>query len=285
MLHKYFNITIVWVAMVFFLTGCEEKVSTKGNAVSWITMPSVEEHSIDPQENNGSKVTEVDPPGAYLSGGSPSNWYIRLVAEDVTRGLRSANTQLGEIDADDAVAEHTLKAIRAFDRNYLDVVFQNPDDVGAGDYKSSFHRYDDEAVQRWRFTVRSSDVNADITLHWRGPYVLSAYTDDQLRTRYYEHTDDNLSLAQRMKLIDLKTGQEMAVITNDSRVSYPFNMEGAYERQFEWVVATMPVVNQSGLQDVVTSASVVQQRSYPHNIKPHFDLSKPPETGVHHFNE
>ena len=288
MVRKYFSIT-VWVVTVLFLAGCEEQVRTKGDHTPWVTMPSIQwhtaKHNADPQDGNDTNTsTGVDPQEAYLNEDDPSNWYIRLVAEDVTRGLKCANTQLGEVDADDAVAEHTLKAIKPFGHNYLDIVFHNPDDVEPGEYKSSFHRSDNETIQRWRFTVRSSDANADIELSCSGLYVLTAYRDDQARVRYSEHTDDNLSLMQRMKLIDIKTGAEKAVMAGDSPLHYQFNMEGAEERQFEWVVGLIPVVTSNGLQDESASVPVMQQRNHiDHGSR--FDLSHPPQTGVWHFNE
>ncbi len=62
-----------------------------------------------------SKTTTVEP--------KPSNWYIRLVAEDSARGLKSVTSQLGELEEDDAVVKHTLKALTPFESSYLDIVF------------------------------------------------------------------------------------------------------------------------------------------------------------------
>ena len=72
----------------------------------------------------------------------PSDWYIRLVAEDPVRELKSSATQLGELDEDDAVTKHTLTAFTPFGSGYLDIIFRDPDGVASGDYKVNFHNYE-----------------------------------------------------------------------------------------------------------------------------------------------
>ena len=53
----------------------------------------------------------------------PSNWYIRLVAEDPARKMKAGDTQLGALEISDAVEKHTLKALTPFGGSYLDIVF------------------------------------------------------------------------------------------------------------------------------------------------------------------
>ena len=59
----------------------------------------------------------------------PSNWYIRLTAEEPARSLKTVDAQLGEVDEGEAARGHTLKALTPFGGRYLDIVFCNPDGV------------------------------------------------------------------------------------------------------------------------------------------------------------
>ena len=73
----------------------------------------------------------------------PSNWYVRLVAEDPARAMKAGDTQLGALEVSDAVEKHTLKALSPFGGSYLDIVFHDPLGVDFGDYKVNFHVYEE----------------------------------------------------------------------------------------------------------------------------------------------
>ncbi|MCF6205425.1 MAG: hypothetical protein L3J47_00835 [Sulfurovum sp.] len=220
----------------------------------------------------------IHPTKPIITEEAPSNWYIRLVAEDSAREMKTLGAQLGEIEESDAVEKHTLKAPTPFGSTYLDVVFHNPEGVDAGDYKVNFHNYSEETDRSWRFTVRTDDPHADILLSWRGVYVLTPYLDDQNRHRYREYRSVTNPLIGHMKLVDVKAGNEIAAAVNGKVQTYVFNMEGEQERTFEWVVQSNPVdISVQTIQARAVQQDVQVVRAATVNEKKEtFDLHKPP---------
>jgi hypothetical protein len=165
-----------------------------------------------------------------------TNWYIRLVAEDAAKGLLSSDAQLGVLEETDATSKHTLSAFPPMGSNYLDIVFRNPTGMTAGDYKTYFQPWVDNSEYRWRFTVRTDQVNDQIALTWRGVYVLSPYMDDQNRQRYTERRSMTNPIVHRMRLVDVQTGNTVFAFSEGKAKVYYFNMNGQSERTFEWVM-------------------------------------------------
>ncbi len=170
----------------------------------------------------------------------PENWYLRIVAEDTTRDMKAGDTQLGQVTETDAASRHSLKSLRPFSGGYLEVVFRDPPDVANGDYKSSFHTYED-GDDVWEFIVKADEPNADIILSWRGLYVLDPYIDDQSRLRYREYRSMTNPLIKYMKLVDVSTGMEIPAVHNGEVQTYHFNMDGTEEKIFRWVVQSSEV--------------------------------------------
>ncbi len=171
-----------------------------------------------------------------------TNWYIRLVAEDISKNLLSSDAQLGVLEEDNTVTKHTLSAFPPMGGNYLDIVFRDPVGVEPGDYKSNFHAYADNTEQRWQFTVRTDNVNDQIALSWRGLYVLTPYIDDEGRQRYREVRSMTNPLIRNMQLRDVQTGAVFGVLSGSEPKVYYFNMNGQSERTFEWIVIPNSVV-------------------------------------------
>jgi hypothetical protein len=214
-----------------------------------------------------------------------TQWYIRLVAEDPARSMKTVSAQLGELEAEDTVTKHTLKALNPFGGTYLDVVFKDPAGVESGEYKVNFHKYDDGTNDRWSFTVKTDEnnINADILLTWRGVYLLKSYTDKQNRKRYSEYRSTTNPIIKHMKLVDSATGEEMPAVVDGKVQTYTFNMEGSQTRTFEWVVQTDEVTlpaQQSKLSTlqakVLKKEAKVQSKQIQEVKAESFDLSKPP---------
>ena len=194
----------------------------------------------------------------------PVNWYIRLVAEDASRALKTNSAQLGVLEENDAVVKHTLLSHGRFSGPYLDIVFIDPDGVAAGTYKTNYHTYNEDIEERWRFTVQTDDKTSDIVLTWNGLYALTPYTDDKNREQYKEYRSLSNPLIKHMKLVDAETGKEIAA-SNDGKVqTYVFNMNGQNERVFEWVVQAdeviMPVTLSNG--DVIATSADGKVQTY-----------------------
>jgi len=208
-----------------------------------------------------------------------SNWYVRLLIKDSARGMESFNTQLGQLDRADAVSQHTLKALKPFDGNYLDIVFHNPDGVEEGDYKVNFHTYEANATDSWEFTVRSSDSDAQLSLSIRGLYVLTPYEDEQGRTRYHEYRSISNPLLTHMKLVDEDTQEEISALVDGKISTYTFGMDGKSEKTFrfvleEQVVQVSKLISVNKLQKIYNSDNKDTLQSIKKDIE--FDLSKPP---------
>jgi hypothetical protein len=213
----------------------------------------------------------------------PSNWYIRLVAEDPARAMKTGSTQLGELDTDDNVSKHTLESLSPFGGTYLDVVFVDPEGVVPGEYKTSFHKYQENSEDSWMFTVKTDDSNAMIELTWRGLYILDPYVDTENRTRYHEYRSMSNPLLKHMKLVDTANGKEIPAIVNGKAQVYAFTMEGVSERTFKWILQTEEV-NITNIEDismiaqdkVIQKDALADQNRMIENKIELFDLNKPP---------
>jgi len=279
---------IVLMTLGLLLNGCNQgendtlEQSTLNTGVSnEQNSTNVENVTDTEQEQNATasteEETEVKLHKPIADEVKPSNWYIRLVAEDVNRGLKSASAQLGELEESDAVSKHTLKSLSPFGGSYLDVVFKDPAGVEAGEYKTNFHAYNESSEERWQFTVKTDDANADIALSWRGLYVLSPYIDQQDRQRYKEYRSISNPLIKQMKLVDSSNGNEIAAAVNGKVQIYSFNMDGQKERTFEWVVATEEVNITTPSSKVSTlQRKVVKPKASMQKRVQTFDLTKPP---------
>lgn len=208
----------------------------------------------------------------------PSNWYIKLIVEDTARSMRSDSSQLGTLEVSDAVEGHTLKAVSPFGSSYLSIVFIDPDGVEPGTYKTNYHTYKEDLEDRWRFTVKTDDPNAQISFTWHGLYVLTPYVDDQDRTRYKEYRSLSNPLNKQMKFIDTVNGQEIAVVVDGKIQTYSFNMDGQTERTFEWIVQNEEIslpVQTSKFSTPQAKVSKIDVQTVQKNTRS-FDLSKPP---------
>lgn len=274
---------IILMALVFILVGCNSDdatdIGTDTPTNESTTFPDKDDISTE----EGTENTEERLAKPATVETKPSNWYIRLVAEDPAKAMKSAGSQLGELEESGAVEKHTLKAFSPFGANYIDIIFVDPDGVASGDYKVNFHRYEEGVEDRWRFTVRTDDTAADILLTWRGLYVLTPYVDEQNRQRYKEYRSMTNPLIKNMKLVDSSNGKEIAAAVNGQAQTYSFNMDGQTERTFEWVVQTDEVsipARRSKLltlraktiqKDVIINKAEIMKKK-----AEMFDLNKPP---------
>ena len=202
--------------------------------------------------SNEAKVTvtvkEVVLPHLVKSQGpekKAKEWYVRIVVEDTTNHMTTADAQLGELDTSDVVTKYALKALAPFSTSsFLDVVFKNPVGLTTGEYKSNFHPYSTDA-QSWEFTVKSSDSNATMILSWRGLYVLTPYVDSEDREQYKEYRSLQNPLLSYMTLVDMTTNQELKVIENNQVQTYVFEMNGSTQRTFQWRLkdSTVPLAS------------------------------------------
>ena len=275
------------MALVFILNGCnsDDKSLDNATAVSTDTPTNGGTTSADTNTSTEetAEKTEVRLSKPAIVEIKPSNWYIRLVAEDPAKAMISAGSQLGQLEESSAVEKHTLKALSPFGGSYIDVVFVDPDGVASGDYKVNFHSYEEGVEDRWRFTVRTDDNTADILLTWRGLYVLTHYVDEQNRQRYKEYRSVTNPLIKYMKLIDSSNGEEIAAVVNGKAQTYNFNMDGQTERTFEWVVQTDEVSLPAQTSKLsILGAKVIEKDGAINKVKimkkkaEMFDLNKPP---------
>ena len=196
------------------------------------TIPSVVEETEEP-----TSLPEVIKRKDTINITIVKEWYIRLVVEDTSNTMKTASTQLGQLDRIDTIQSYALKAIAPFVRRYLDVVFKNPTDFEAGEYKSIFHSVDSEA-DSWDFTVKSHDGTANMILGFRGLYALTPYTDTQDRLRYHENYIFMHPLLKRMTLLDIDENREVNIVSDNKMNEYLFSMNGVKERHFRWKLYT-----------------------------------------------
>ncbi len=263
------NNILILILLGFLIVGCSEDNSS--------------ESQIDETEESKDEYYIEDPKKASIVEVTPVNWYVRIIVEDSSRGLRTEASQLGELNVSDAVTEHTLKSLAPFGSNFVDVVFIDPLGVDKGEYKTNFHVYQDGVEDRWEFTIKTDDSNADMTLSWRGLYILTPYIDAEDRQRYKEYRSLTNPLLKQMKLIDSLTLVEVPVINDGKVYTYTFNMDGKETRTFEWVVLAEEVeipLPSVKLPSARSSSFRTEQQDLKENIdlskSDQFDLNKPP---------
>ncbi len=276
---------IILLTLVLMLSGCESTTRSTTDTSIVIETPIAEEETaaVNVRTMIAIPVEDEEETPVVQEESKPSNWYIRIVAEDSNRALKTNSAQLGELEASDAVVKNTLISSGRFTGPYLDVVFVDPDGVSAGAYKTNYHMYEEGVEDRWKFTVKTDDKTAEIYLTWSGLYLLTPYTDDKNRVQYKEYRSLINPLIKNMKLIDVDTGKEIAASIDGKKQIYVLNMNDQNERVFEWVVQNEVVesplasskalsVSAKSIHDDVDKVvtTTVEKRAES------FDLSKPP---------
>ena len=284
---------ISFLTVIFILAGCDSDTQNLENATNVSTETPTNEGNTSSggdgqtedtdQNDTSTEETVVRLSKPVMVETKPSNWYIRLVAEDPARALKSSSSQLGEPEESDAVQTYALKALSPFGGSYLDIVFINPDGVAPGDYKSNFHVYNEDTEDQWFFTVKTDDPNAEIRLTWQGLYILNPYTDDQNRKRYNEYNSITNPLIKHMKLVDTVSGKEIAAMVDGKIEIYTFNMNGQNERTFKWIAQNEEVLlpaqtNRSSKMEVkiIGNDTTIAKKQINRKKSEMFDLSKPP---------
>ena len=133
-------------------------------------------------------------PAAAEPATAEQAWYVRLIAEEPTLGLRDRNSVLGQL-ADGAVGydPHDLPELAPFGAPFLTVVFPHPDwGPRAGDYASDYRPNQTPPGSglppaTWRFEVRADRAGYQLRLRWEGPAAVlerSTLLDEDTGARY-----------------------------------------------------------------------------------------------------
>jgi len=212
--------------------------SQTGNSDTSTDTGSGTEIGEDDVEDTGSGTDDGSNEKLYQAETVPENWYIRLVAEDKARDLKTQSSQLGELNSDDT-ADKAVNYVGTSSASYLDIVFEDPANQEAGTYKSVFYTYDKEEEKEWTFSVITDDPNAEITLSWHGLFVLNPKEEDS--NKFSEYRSVSNPLIRQMKLVDVQTSEELQAVRDGQMMKYTFEMNGEEVRKFKWVVATSEV--------------------------------------------
>jgi len=150
-------------------------------------------------------------------------WWVRLTVS--ADGLEDAGNVLGEVaGAGHGHDPYDLPELEPFAADFLTVVFPHPDwGDHAGDFTTDLRPVPaDDALERWRFEVRSGVPGRRVTLTWSGPE----------------------GVLERSVLVDLNDADPTAA---RPRVAIPVTPGGSYTAAldgrtatFEWVVAPAP---------------------------------------------
>ncbi len=230
-IKKFFYLLILMIILV----GCDISNDVVNSSIF---------NSVNTADNTDNE--DIVPSKRSIMEEKAINWYIRLQAEDTSTQIISSNAQLGVLDEEQATVKHTLITLPPMGSDYIDIVFQDPVGVDAGDYKTNFQQFSENSEYRWRFTVRTDNVNAQMALTWRGIYVLKPYIDTEDRQRYDETRSMSNPIIKNMQLIDVDTGNTINVLSGNQAKVYYFNMNGKTEKTFEWVVLPDSILTSSG---------------------------------------
>jgi len=202
-----------------------------------------------------------------------TDWYVRLVAEDPARGLKTQSTQLGALDNPAAVETYSLPAMAPLASSYVDIVFENPEGLSTNEYKSSFHVSQDGVSDGWRFTVKTDDSQSEVVLTWHGLYVLEPYVDSAGRTQYKEHRSVTNPLLKKMQIVDETTGETYPAVSGNATPSFRVRMNGSLTRTFRWELLT---TDSNATVSTPVSVATVALRNAALVSKSTFDLQHPP---------
>jgi hypothetical protein len=222
---------------ILILVGCGGNSTGTESSMTGNT-ETLTDTVLDPSAEIGSDTTTGDEEALLAVEVVPENWYIRLVAEDKRRELKTESSQLGELAVND-ISDKAIKAIGTSSASFIDILFENPDNLEEGTYKSVFKVYDENQEKSWNFSVVTDDENAEVTLSWHGLFVLTPKIDEA--GRFSEYRSVSNPLIRQMKLVDTQTGIEVQAIRDGHIMKYSFNMNGNDTREFSWVVATSEV--------------------------------------------
>ena len=123
-------------------------------------------------------------------------WYVRLIVEEPTLGLRDRNNVFGQLeDAEVGYDRYDLPELVPAFKPYLTVVFPHADwGVKASNYASDY-RPPNKGVPAasWRFEVRG-DVARAVRLRWEGPAAILSHSVlmDEATGRQYPASDATL---------------------------------------------------------------------------------------------
>jgi len=281
---------ILGLGVLFVLLGCEGKSVQEAVQASNAKGISNENTDIASNVSPDAKASDPSTQNNQLDNDDrsveekPENWYLRLVAEDSARNMKTESSQLGVLVVDD-IEKNALRYVGTTSSQFIDIVFENPVDMKEGLYKSVFKVSDVDQETQWRFSVKTDDEYADITLSWHGLFVLTPNENEMGKFTEYRSTTN--PLISQMKLIDLETSKEVQAVRDGKVMKYSFNMDGKNSREFEWVVTTSEVnipkevvADKDSSQKTQTvqkdSAQITEQRIRTVEKKANrFDFSKP----------
>lgn len=173
-----------------------------------------------------------------------AQWSVQIVAEDPESNLLFDNDRLGQLEvASNEVDTYDLKSMsRPFTKNsegellpFLFVNFLQEGKNYATDFHNTEMKYDE-----WTFTVNSNPERT-VTLRWNANTVTSN-TDASGRVRFDQTLQMDVSLMERMRLVDAETNVTLVSAYADGKLqSYAFNMNGKTTRTFRWELDTEKV--------------------------------------------
>ena len=260
---------IVAFVLALFIVGCgggngADNASTESSNIS-----------ADLEQDNDDALTDAPELPA-------KNWYIRLVVKDHGRALESRSSTLGELEDAEMVLAQKLGRLEPFSGGYIDIAFKDPAGLPNGEYKSHFQEHIEGDTKSWNFTVLCDDSSANVTLKWRGFYVLTPYQDENDQLRYREHISRTNPLLLKMKLVDDATGRSIPVVRSGQIGMMSFNMDGSTSRAFRWELLTEKAVEVSVDKETAAafstkqSVSSLSMKSSAPTPKKTIDFSQPP---------
>jgi len=195
----------------------------------------------------------------------PKNWYIKIIAIDKDRNIKTSDTKFGELDTNNT-KDYNLKIFKPFNKSDLSILINNNNE----EFKTLFYPYS-TTDKSWYFTLKSSSPTSNIVLKWQGIYVLHKYIDNYNRTRYKEYRYTKNPIVYHLKLVDMKNNMEIPAIQNDRIYEYRFNMNGENSRKFQWILTEEKI-------DLKTIETKYFKTSYIHNDiqNINFDIHTPP---------
>ena len=114
-------------------------------------------------------------------------------------------------------------------------------------------------------TVFSSIDNAEVTLKWEGLYELKKAEG---KTLYSEKKVIDSDTLKNLKLVDTKTGEETAAVTNGKLNTYSFTMEsGESSRIFIWQQGAVEPITVETTKALVSTMEYIEKKQKKEKIK------------------
>lgn len=221
-----FTVTILTFVTSMALNGCGGGAGGAGE-------------SSDTASNGSSTTSGTTGTHTASSATIQKGWYIRLEVE--SDRLKDTGTVFGYLEGASDMKDKYDNASLASGGLYTAIYHSDFD--SDKEYRSDFRSYVEPGTRsdKWIIRVHSGDKNANIRMWWKGIVNVERSGTGAFK----ESLDSQSDIFNKMRLIDVNTGNVIPVTGNGDEIT--FDMNGTSVREFQWILmkdgSSEPAIN------------------------------------------